>query len=92
MTTSIRCFLLSPSRFFSIAAVAAFVAAYIAYALWIFGTQPAIPDHAVIIAGLITYVGLSVIALSVTWRVVRRLLVLFGQMNRPRKPDGGADA
>ena len=76
MTTSIRCFLLSPSRFFSLAAVAAFVAAYSVYGVWVFGTQPAIPDHAVIIGGLISYVGLSVITLSVAWMVVRRMLKL----------------
>ena len=76
MTTSIRCFLLFHGRFSSISAVAAFVAAYTIYGVWFFGTQPAIPDHAVIIGGLISYVGLSVITLSVAWRVVRRMLKL----------------
>ena len=74
MTASIRRFLLSPGHFSSISAIAVFVAGYSVYGVWIFGTQPAIPDHAVIIGGLITYVGLSVITLSVTWRAVRRLL------------------
>ena len=66
---------LSRGRFFPIATIATLVAAYAAFGLWLFvGTKPVIPDHAVIIGGLITYVGLSVIALSVVWRAVRRVL------------------
>ena len=52
----------------------AFAATYTAYGLWFFVTKPAIPDHAVIVGGLICYAGLSVIALSVVWRAVRRVL------------------
>ena len=50
-----------------------FAAAYTILGLWLFGTKPAIPDHAVIVGGLITYIGLSVIFLSVVWRVARRV-------------------
>ena len=60
-------------RFSYISAVAIFVAAYVAYGLWIFGTKPVVPDYAAIIGCLIVYAGLLVIALLVVWRVVRRV-------------------
>ena len=63
---------LSHGRFFSISVVAVFVAAYAVYGLWL-GTKPAIPDHAIIVGGLVIYVGLLVIALLAVWRVVRFL-------------------
>ncbi len=46
-------------------------AAYAAYGAWLFTTKPPVPDHAVIAAGLITYVGLGVIALAVLGRIGR---------------------
>ena len=60
---------LSHGRFFSISVVAVFVAAYAVYGLWLFGTNPAISDHAVTVGGLITYAGLLVIVRGVVRRV-----------------------
>ena len=38
----------SRGHFFSISGVAVFVVGYTSFGLWLFGTKPAVPDHAVI--------------------------------------------